>query len=83
MKKSKLQLRVYFWNPNGTNDIEIIDQATNKAIDGMSEALFGHDVNGDWEYIDPKAALRVIAVSPVTNGIEVVDFINKYFKKGA
>lgn len=76
----KYKLRVFFWNPNGTNDIEVIDCKQLKVVDCLTEALFGVNVNGEFEFIKPEYALKHIAVSPVSDGSNAIEFLNKYFK---
>lgn len=68
-----IRVKVYSWNPNGTNDIEIVD--TNKMIvlDTIPEALFGYNVPGLTSIITVKIALRYIAISPVNDGSLVAE----------
>jgi len=75
MRKS---IRVYSWNPNGTNDIEII--ANNEVIDSLPEALFGLNTGErDFRVIKPNEAMRYIAVSPMNDGRCVVSMLKKHF----
>lgn len=88
--KANLQIRVYDWNPNGTNDIAI-ENTRGEEIDCMQEALYGIDIvkllPKDTEFneyttahVTLKDCLRHIAVSPLTDGHETIDFLKKYFK---
>jgi hypothetical protein len=70
-------IRVYFWNPNGTNDIEILENGI--VIDSKQEALFGVNINSDHKRIGLKEALTHVAVSPMTNGNDTVKFLQKHF----
>lgn len=73
-------IRCHYWNPNGTNDIEIVDCSTGETVDCFPEALFGVALNKNYKFISLKTALKSIAVSPVSNGRETVLALAKYFK---
>jgi hypothetical protein len=75
----KYQIKAYFYNPNGTNDIEIVDVSSKEVIDSMPQALFGVNLTNTKRAISIKRALKHIAVSPVSNGSETIEFLNKYF----
>lgn len=84
------EVLVFPWNPNGTNDIAIIDER-GIIVDSLSEALFGyktrcdhrcrHDEHpdGDPHLIDLQVALRHVAVSPVSDGKDCLRFLAQYF----
>lgn len=93
----KYRIRVYDWNPNGTNDIEVgystVDGSFH-AVSSLQEATFGIDVTKR-PYMDKypeysecamsalvplKTVLSHIAVSPVSDGSETINFLKKYFK---
>lgn len=76
------KVRVYYWNPNGTNDIEIVNK-NGDAIDCLPEALFGFRVVGDEQVVSIPEALKFIAVSPVTSESEAEELLLKYSKKAA
>lgn len=76
----KYKLKVYYWNPNGTNDVEVIETKTLKVVEALPEALFGLNVSGESETINPRVALRFIACSPVENGSATTALIQKYIK---
>jgi hypothetical protein len=67
----KYTVRVWAWNTNGTNDIEILrDGGTHPSdVNYIPEALFGVDT-GDAEYVEmlPRSALKHVASSPVNDG---------------
>jgi hypothetical protein len=74
-----MNIRVYFWNPNGTNDIEVIDN-TGEVIDSLPEALFGIDTGYKEFKVYPLIrCLKHIAVSPVSDGNETIRFLQRYF----
>jgi hypothetical protein len=76
MKKS---IRVYNWSPNGTNDIEILDES-GEVIDSLPEALFGLNIGRvDFQTVGLKQVLKYIAVSPVNDGLVTVSFFKKHF----
>lgn len=77
----KYRLKVYYWNPNGTNDVEIVDCKAMKVVDTITEAFFGIKIKGEFEFIHPKHALEKIAVSPVSDGSEIIEAMTKYFPK--
>jgi hypothetical protein len=77
----RYRIRVFSWNPNGTNDIEIIN-SKGQVIDCLPEALFGFDVglNTSGCFITPKKASMYVAISPVEDGSTTLNFLRKYFK---
>lgn len=76
----KYGLRVYYWNPNGTNDIEVINRETKEVIEVLPEALFGvHVPRKSILYANPTKVLKHIAVSPVSDGSETIEILTKYF----
>ncbi len=77
----KHKIRCYYWNPNGTNDIEIVN-LDGDVVDSIPEALFGVSINSNTKFISLTQALRAIAVSPVSDGIDTVRTLTKYFKQG-
>ncbi len=92
MKQYKL--KVYYWNPNGTNDISVEGSwsqdgyASATREDAMSEALFGLDVTKlktynpeyGFAYVSLKTALKHVAISPVSDGSSTIEFLSQYFK---
>lgn len=82
---------VYDWNPNGTNDLAVVNDI-GEVVDGISEALFGVDVNKlktEETYLDPydnpsyeipaKLVSRYIACSPLDpHGKSVLRQLRKY-----
>lgn len=77
MKTKNIQIVVHNWNPNGTNDIEIL--VDGEVVDSMPEALFGVDVGEyDSKVISINRCLQNIAVSPVCNGSAAVKLLKKY-----
>ena len=88
--KNRYVIRVYDWNPNGTNDISIVNSSGEhdpRREDTLDEALYGIDINklgrryDDSSVVVPiKTALKHIAVSPIENGMRTVRFLRKYFK---
>lgn len=77
MRQNKL--RVLYWNPNGTNDIEVIGP-DGDCIACLPEALFGMEIDGDYETVAFKTAARYIAVSPVNSGRTAIEFLEHYNK---
>ena len=88
------KLKVFNWNPNGTNDIEILELDTHTdvctVVDSMQEALFGLDVNKfdlvvdqeseeEYAFVNINDALNYIAVSPVSMGSDAIGFLAEYF----
>lgn len=73
-------IRCYYWNPNGTNDIEIVNSQTGEVVDCIQEALFGVNLSHDFKFISLKTALKSIAASPVNDGRGTVRTLAKYFK---
>ena len=82
-------IRVYDWAPNGTNDIEVINETTGD-IEYFQEALFGVDVN---KYnpvcfddntcyceLSPKQCLSFVAASPVDNGSYIAGILRDALK---
>jgi hypothetical protein len=79
--KNKYRLKVYQWNPNGTNDIEIIDCKNEKVVITYIEALFGLNIDhNETLFVNPKFAAKFIAVSPVNDGYEVAEAFKHFFK---
>lgn len=72
-------IKAYYWNPNGTNDIEIVEAETGELVEFIEEALFGVNLDDESEYIDLEVALRSIAVSPVEDGTKVERLLGEYF----
>ncbi len=75
------RLRVFYWNPNGTNDAEIVDCQTLEVVETLQEAFFGIKIEGEFQFINPKYASKHVAVSPVSDGSETVDLLMRHFKK--
>lgn len=76
-RKSKACVLVHAWNPNGTNDIEIL--VDGETVDSMPEALFGVYLGGVNSKVIPiNRCLRNIAISPVSDGSAAVKLLNKY-----
>ena len=74
------RIRVYNWNSNGTNDIEILDE-NHEVLDALPEALFGLNIGRTDDKVVPLSlCLKHIALSPVSDGSDVVRFLAKYFK---
>lgn len=81
--KNGLKIKVYFWNPNGTNDIEIINR-NGETVETIPEALFGLNVGrADSKVVPIGVCLKHIAVSPVSDGMDTVKVLEKYFRKAA
>lgn len=91
----KYRIIVYYFNPNGTNDIAIEGSESDgdpRCMDMMQEATFGIDVDrfkltyyagpddSYSAYVPLKTVLKHIAVSPVSDGSETIKFLSKYFK---
>ena len=79
--KHAYRLKVYYWSPNGTNDVEIVCCKTLRVIETITEATFGISVNGEFEFIKPEYALKHVAVSPVSDGSEFLEAMRKHFPK--
>ena len=76
-RKSKACVLVHYWNPNGTNDIEILIDG--ETVESMPEALFGLDIGSvDAKIIPIDRCMRKIAVSPVCNGTKALELLKKY-----
>jgi len=76
-RKSKACVLVHAWNPNGTNDIEILIDG--ETVESMPEALFGVYLGGvDSKVIPIGRCLKHIAVSPVCDGSKALKLLNKY-----
>lgn len=76
-----MKIRVYNWNPNGTNDIEVLKDG--EVIDSLSEALFGLNIGRvDFKTVPLKKVLQHVAVSPVESGETTINFLKQYFKVG-
>jgi hypothetical protein len=74
------KVMVFNYNPNGTNDIEILDE-NNEVIDSLPEALFGLNIGRvDMKVIPFKTCLQHVAFSPISDGTETINFLKKYFK---
>jgi hypothetical protein len=74
------KLRVWFWNPNGTNDIEVIN-SKGSTVDVYPEGLYGINTGDQESMIIPLSqALEHIAVSPVSDGSDVIRFLKEHFK---
>ena len=80
MKKHRThKIKVYNWNPNGTNDVEIIKDGV--VIDSMQEALFGLDIGPvDTKIMTLETCLKRVACSPVESGDSTINFFKKYFR---
>lgn len=75
------RIKVYYWNPNGTNDIEILDE-NHEVIDSLQEALFGLNVgSSDSKIVPLSQVMQKIAVSPVSDGNVTRDLLVKHFAK--
>jgi len=72
------RLVVYYWNPNGTNDVSVLTNGI--VVDTFPEALFGYRVDDELQGVTLKDALQHVAVSPCTDGSEFIEFLSKYFK---
>ena len=74
------KIRVYEAAPNGTNDIEILNQY-NESIETICEATFGiMDVYRDSGKIIPlKRVIDHLAVSPLSGEIDVLEQLMPYF----
>jgi hypothetical protein len=77
---TKYNIICYFWAPNGTNDIAIVDAKTGQEIDGLDEALFGVNLKHETAKITLETALNHIAVSPIEDGSRTINFLKQYFK---
>jgi len=73
----KNEIRVHFWNPNGTNDIEIVSNG--QVIDSMQEALFGVGIPTSTARLSFSKAIKHIAVNPMNTGHKTLVFLKKYF----
>jgi len=77
-----IKVRVYHWNTNGTNDIEIVEisksKGTSKVLMTLPEALFGVNISSDWVLMPVKVAIKHIAVSPMEDGTTVENELKKY-----
>ena len=72
-------LKVYDWNPNGTNDCEVIQNG--EVVDSLCEAFFGINTGTKQHIrISIKDGLKRIAISPCENGNTTVNFLKKHFK---
>jgi len=79
MTKPKYSIRVHYWNPNGTNDIEIVN-SHGEVIDSLCEALFGVNIGTcDYRVLPARDCFKYICVSPITDGRTTLDFFHKYF----
>lgn len=77
------KIRVFSWNPNGTNDIEIFD-ADRNVSEYIEEATFGIDTGiCHSRTYSLNTILKNIAVSPVSDGSSVLQTLQRYFKGGA
>lgn len=73
------KIRVYNWNPNGTNDIEIIKDG--EVVGSLPEALFGLNIGRvNTKFMTLKTCLKHIAVSPVEDGSSTIEFFKQHFK---
>jgi hypothetical protein len=72
------RIKIYQCNPNGTNDIEIVDQ-DDTPIDTLDEACFGVQMKGDYKFITAIAAMEYTATSPIDDGSRTVNFLKQYF----
>lgn len=70
-------VRVWYWNSNGTNDIEILD-SDGGVVDSLEGALFGVNIRGDFADVDYAFAMRHVAVHPGSNGSKAVKLLKKY-----
>lgn len=77
------QIRAHYWNPNGTNDLEIVNNKTGETVEFIEEGAFGISLNSDFKNIGIKQVLRHIAVSPCTDGRSTVRTLAKYFPSAA
>ena len=76
-----IKVRVYAWNTNGTNDIEIVDTRSLKTLETIPEALFGIDTGiHDSKLISLKNSLKYVAVSPVNNGDDTESKLKAYIR---
>jgi hypothetical protein len=48
MKRTNIQLYAVEWNPNGTNDLLVVDGDTHEVLECIPEALFGYKRTGYW-----------------------------------
>ena len=74
--KPRYQVRVYFWNPNGTNDIEVLCNGI--VVESIPEALFGYNIDRNTKLISIKSAMKFVAVSPVSDGMTTIKVLRKY-----
>lgn len=73
-----IKILAYYWNPNGTNDIELFIDGD--SIGFLDNALFGLDIAGDQEIISIETALKYIACSPLdSKGNRTLEFLAKHF----
>jgi len=86
MRKQYLIL-VHFWSPNGTNDVSILEyfgtddfgRENYEEIDFFEGALFGLELDSESEVVPLDRVLKYVAISPVSDGTEFLDFLRKYF----
>jgi uncharacterized protein YbbK (DUF523 family) len=77
-KHRTIRIRVFNWNPNGTNDVELIKDG--KVIDCLPEALFGLNIGRvSTKIMTLESCLKHIAVSPVEDGSTTLEFLSQYF----
>lgn len=86
----RYKIRVYDWNPNGTNDISIVGSSSSsdpRCEDCLDEALFGIDITKIGTRYDDQSALvslkdclSHIATSPAESGYRTIKFLQKYFR---
>lgn len=77
-KRRKVKIRAYYWNPNGTNDIELLNEF-GEVIEGIPEAAFGIPMKGQSKIITLETVLKHIAVSPVSDGSQTLKVLSKHF----
>ncbi len=78
MKTQNTQIVVHNWNPNGTNDIEIL--VDGEVVDSMPEALFGLNIGClESKVVTIRKCLEYIAVSPISDGSDTLRFFRKHF----
>jgi len=76
----KHTLRVFYWSPNGTNDAAIYDEK-GEEIEFLESAFYGINIEGDFKDFKTLGSrlLKAIAVSPVSDGSETMEVLEKYF----
>lgn len=76
--QDRYKLKAYYQNPNGTNDLEIVN-SQGMVLDYIEEGCFGIRVGSHKRTITLKEALRSLAVSPCTDGVPALRQLAEFF----